>query len=117
MLFAIALVFGLISSPIPSPGCHSHLPVRSPTIPKHGSDVLPRIRATTNHPIPFSSTRHDLMESLTEEEEKDAGSDLSSALGGPDTVSANRRYDGRYLTSSHEDGPLQELRSFAQLRC
>src|SRR6266404_4377696 len=90
LMFAIALLFGLIPSSFPSPGCPSHLPIRFRTILKRGSDLVPQIRSTTNHPIPFSSTRDDLTESLTEEEESDVDSDFSSASSGLGVVAANR---------------------------
>jgi hypothetical protein len=119
MMFEIAFVFGLMLSPFPSTGCHSYHPVRYPTILNIARDVPPRIRATTNHAIPFSSTRDDLTASLSEEEESDLDSDLSSPSGGLDMVLANRRCDDRYVTSSssHGDGSLEQLQYSSQLRC
>jgi len=117
MLFAIALVFGVILSSVPSTGCHSDLPVRFPTLLRTGKDVPPQIRATTNHTIPFSSTGDDVTESLSEEEERDLDSDVSSPSGGLNTVSSNRACDAGYVTSSHGDGSLDQLQCFCQLRC
>jgi len=117
MMFAIALVFGAIVSSFPSPGCHAFLPVRFPTLLGIGRDVPTQIRATTNHTIPFSSTCDDVTESLSEEEESDLDSDVSSPSGGLDTVSSNRPFDAGYVTSSHGDGSLHQTQCSSQLRC
>jgi len=116
-MFAIALVFGAMSSSFPSLGCHSYLAVRFPTLLRIGSDLPPQIRATTNHATPFPSTRDDLTESPSEEEEIDLDSDVPLISGGLDMVSSSRRCDDRHVMPSHGDGSLDPLQYSSQLRC